>query len=488
MAQDLGGIVGIALGGNTRGAQQRVGNLLGGLVQDALTPDTVASELDDEREEQRENRKDTLSKREMEGLLEVAKRTDASVDIRPMQDGTYRFTINGDQTTSPLRVAPEAIELAQQSPLVRMAQAQAPARQTDVGQLNIAPEADTQSRSTQQGVTSVFLNMVTLQEEGLAKATQNAQYLINDVRNLVGSDERVEITERLRIGTSGKYIDIPPGNYTAETLMRTMGDQIALSNELRAYTREAANPTPVVNEPGPAAPASSVATPPTPRLEVDPTVFEGNDGVTGGTPSATTQASTSKAPAPTIAATMDGPSAPPPIDSALAGSPEYQQTVANRPAAPAPTAATAPMDGPSAPPPIDSDLAGSPEYQQTVANKPASPAPAASTALSQQQLMEMGKEVTAEINKDGKNAKAIEALLGKSADGNGQLSDKEATAALNKMQLLNFSPEGRAQLAELAKALKDSGVSDPAPAQGEQTARPVQVASLNQSHANGISF
>lgn len=412
MAQDLGGIVGTIFG-NPNAARRRAESAIGDLVQDALTPDTLKSELAEERQEQRRNRSNTLTEQEMQGLLRLAERTNTTLDIQPQQDGTYRFTINGEETTRPLRVDDEAITLAQQSPLVRMT-ASASAKQMTA-----------MERSPSDAVASVFLNMLELQSQGEAQAAANARTMLLDVQRVVGDDGWLQIEKPIRLRVGDQEINVQPGNYSAEPLLRTMGDQIGISDELREQTRKAAEQlhkegllthyTPLLKEPAPASPA---VTTPAPRIEVDPTVFQGNDGVTGGTPSATTQASTSKAPASTIAAPMDGPSAPPPIDSDLAGSPSYQQQVAAR-----------------------------------TQEKPA----AVATAMySQDELTQIGQLVTGAT---GAKATAVETMLGKNADGDGQLSEKEATAALNKMQLLNFSPEGRAQLAELAKALQGQGVS-----------------------------
>ncbi|PZP85052.1 MAG: hypothetical protein DI582_07035 [Azospirillum brasilense] len=444
MAQDIfGGIVGDVLRGGdpTRRLEQQARREAQRAARDAMTPDTVQSELREETVEQRRDGNNTLTGREMQDLLRVAERTGATIEMQPGRDeGTYVFTVNGRDRTAPLDVSPEALAVAQQSPLVEIAQPRtAPGQQADRMRMNFAPEADTQSRSTREGVTSVFLNVVTLQEEGVAKATENARNIVNDMRNLVGSDDRVEITERIRIGAGGKYIDIPPGNYTAETLMRTMADQIGLSNELRAYTREAANPTPVVNEPSPAAPAPAVPTqatpaaPAAPSLQVDPTVFSGDDSVTGGDRPASA--------APNVTPTTDAPAAP--------------QTAA-------PTTAA-----------------------------PATPEPAAATpTYTQQQLLDMGKEVTAAVTAGGADARAVEAFLGNRGNGDGKLSETEATAALNRMQALNFSPEGRAQLAELSRALQGQGVSGgDSIAGGEQQApRATQVAMVETGRGGGVTF
>lgn len=434
MAQDiLGGIVGDVLRGGdpTRRLEQQARREAQRAARDAATPDTVQSELREETVEQRRDRNNTLTGREMQDLLRVAERTGATIEMQPGRDeGTYVFTVNGRDRTAPLDVSPEALAVAQQSPLVEIAQPRtAPSRAT------AAPQ------QTQADHIGMLATLATA--DGLDSPGERLRYT-QELQSMTGRDGKITIAQEYHTRINNAMVDIPAGQYTPAQfgvlVARESGirgdDLTELETSLRrsfnepAPRAQAASPEPVImgihpdfaNPSTRPAPATNA-----PRLEVDPTVFSGDDRVTGGDRPAPAAAPA----APTVAPTREAPAAP----------------TAAEPAAPVQT-------------------------------------------YTQQQLLDMGKEVTAAVTAGGADARAVEAFLGNRADSNGQLSETEATAALNRMQALNFSPEGRAQLAELSRALQGQGVSGgDSIAGGEQQApRATQVAMAETGRSGGVTF
>lgn len=426
-------------------------NEIGDLIDSAIGSQRSGplAGLSNEGYRQGRNDQDTLTATEMNEVLSLAQRMDLRGQIRVIpgrDEGTYEFSYRENGrilATRDLRVDDAALDMAHRSPMINWdvpANVYAPR-----AAVNVTPEIEGQ----RVALVNIGSQMEALRDAAPNEQANLANHLVQTISEFVGSDDRITLPVGIQ---SSLYhdgrIDLPAGTYSANALGTLMAQQLGLSEEDLEATRQAAErersraAAPAAAAPAAAPSAASGTTDFVAMANSHPdgrNIVDEREAMTFVREHAAhfTQPSNSASsaqPAPAAAAPAPAPAAVPVPDAPAIEYETSNMTVIDRLGASIGTIA---------------------------ANRAANDSAHAvenflRTALAEGQT----------------------AATGAGFADDGILTAQESTAALNRMQALNFNDAGRAQIAALEAAL---------PAQAATEAANVGAALLNATGTTGLT-